>query len=432
MTKINVNPKIYKWLNQTTKPVVIPYGGSSAGKSYTLKQWLIIEKICKEQNKVFGFFRKFNTSLKDSLTLLFRQALIEYNIPFKENKTEQNFYVGSNLICMRGCDDPEKFKSTEFNYIWLEEATQFEEADYNRLEISLRRGSHDGKRNQMFITFNPVSIIHWLYKRLFAAKPHNVETQKVTYKDNPFLTQDDKDRLELNPDPLYRKIYCEGDWGIISEHNVIIPASLVYDAIKREPTATCLRGGLDIGVDVARFGDDKSVIYYKKGTKIMEPISFDSNSVTELARSVIGLIKENQMIYGPKLRVKVNVDLTTIGAGPVDTLIDWKNDNKMDNVRVNGVTFGANALDVDMYANNIIEMYENVKYTLNDPDFIMIDHEETTTELTSRTYFYDNKSRKAIEKKDMYKKRIGGSPDYADAFALMCYEPHSLSILDLY
>ena len=86
-------------------------------------------------------------------------------------------------ILFAGLDDVEKLKSIhDITGIWIEEASEIEERDFDQLDIRLRGESR--YYQQIILTFNPITITHWLKKRFFDRKDPRVRTHRSTYKDN--------------------------------------------------------------------------------------------------------------------------------------------------------------------------------------------------------------------------------------------------------
>lgn len=230
--KVQVISKIYNWLENTTAKVNILYGGAGAGKSYTLAQYILLDIIAKQVNKRILVTRKYNPSLRLSSIKLFKELLSIIPIPYEEHKAEQVFiFPNNNEIIFRGLDDPEKIKSMEFNYIWLEEATEFDIEDYQQLRLRLRKPSNI--RNRMFLTFNPIGKHNWIYKHFFQQKQEDVNILHVNYKDNPFL---DKEYIQIlenlaNEDRRFYEIYALGkfaeldntiynNWEVVTPHDL--------------------------------------------------------------------------------------------------------------------------------------------------------------------------------------------------------------------
>jgi phage terminase large subunit len=125
----------------------------------------------------------------------------------------------SNEIAFAGLDDVEKIKSITFangelTDIWVEEATECLEQDINQLKVRLRGGK---SKKQMVLSFNPINIQHWIKKHFIDSGLATVCFS--TYKDNKFLTDDDRKALEdlKLVDEYTYEVYCLGKWGIIGK-----------------------------------------------------------------------------------------------------------------------------------------------------------------------------------------------------------------------
>jgi phage terminase large subunit len=124
-----------------------------------------------------------------------------------------------NEVAFAGLDDVEKIKSITFEngeltHIWVEEATETQEADINQLKVRLRGGK---SKKQIVLSFNPINIQHWIKKHFIDSKLATVCFS--TYKDNKFLTDDDRKALEelKNIDEYTYEVYCLGKWGILGK-----------------------------------------------------------------------------------------------------------------------------------------------------------------------------------------------------------------------
>lgn len=205
ITRIKVNSKIYKFLRRTDRVLAL-YGGAGAGKSYAVAQVLCL-KFLSEKGRYFLITRKTNPALRISAYSLILQMLNDWGIAYKHNKTEQTIQLGTNIMFFKSLDDKEKIKSAEFNYAWMEEATEFDYEDYLQIKLRLRRATT--KPNQLFLTFNPV-MVPWIEKEI-----QSIPALKVTYKDNVFLSEDYIRSLEelKNKDETYYQIYALGNFA---------------------------------------------------------------------------------------------------------------------------------------------------------------------------------------------------------------------------
>lgn len=124
-----------------------------------------------------------------------------------------------NEVAFAGLDDVEKIKSITFENgeltdIWVEEATECQEADINQLKVRLRGGN---SVKQMVLSFNPINVQHWI-------KRHFIDSGLATvcfstYKDNKFLNDADRKALEdlKYVDEYTYEVYCLGKWGILGK-----------------------------------------------------------------------------------------------------------------------------------------------------------------------------------------------------------------------
>lgn len=130
-----------------------------------------------------------------------------------------------NEIIFRGMNDDkqrEKLKSITFQKgkltdVWLEEATEFTQADLEIIDDRLRGELPDGQFYQIRLTFNPVSSNHWIKKVFFDIKDENVLTHHSTYLMNRFVDDAYRARMERRKivDPEGYRIYGLGEWGEI-------------------------------------------------------------------------------------------------------------------------------------------------------------------------------------------------------------------------
>ena len=194
------------------------YGGGSSGKSYFIVQRYIKKLMSRKMNLLV--VRQTGNTNRDSTFALFKQVIRDWNVGSLFDITDLRIKChNGNEVIFRGLDDVEKIKSTTFENgeltdIWVEEATETLEEDINQLKVRLRGGK---SKKQMVLSFNPVNINHWIKRHFIDSKLATV--CHSTYKDNKFLTNEDKEVLEnfKNIDPYYYQVYCLGQWGVLGK-----------------------------------------------------------------------------------------------------------------------------------------------------------------------------------------------------------------------
>lgn len=164
-----------------------------------------------------------------------------------------------------------------------------------------------------------------------------------------------------------------------------------------------------IGVDVARYGDDTTVIFKRQGRMALQPKVFRNLSTTEVAGQVVLVIDQ----WKPDA---VFVDQTGVGAGVVDQL-------RALNYEIRGVDSGGRALRAEpKLADRRAEMWWEMADWVKGGGCIP-DDAELIGQLTAPTYWFDAKARLRLESKDDLKDRGMPSPDKADALALTFASP---------
>lgn len=207
---------------ETQKRYAILYGGSGSSKSVSTAQKVIMRCLNETDNGFrhkIAVFRKFRTSIKrtvfDNLKGVCNSFGISDYVTYNETNFSIKFWNGAEIFC-GGLDDPEKVKSIVSTSIWVEEATEIEEADFEQLDLRLRGISPYYK--QIILSYNPVDETHWIKRKFF--DQFNEELTFImhsTYLDNHFIDEQYKKVLEerFKYDENQYRIYVKGEWGRI-------------------------------------------------------------------------------------------------------------------------------------------------------------------------------------------------------------------------
>ncbi len=238
--KINISRQVFNdcylpFLKDKSRYHIL-YGGAGSGKSYFIAQKLIFQHL-KQKGKNTLVVRKVASSNRDSTFPLLQQVISSWKLDhlFQISLSDMTITcVNGNQIKFKGLDNVEKIKSITFKTgiltdIWIEEASEVLESDFQQLDLRLRGNS--SLPFQIIFSFNPVSATHWL-KRYFFDKPKdNSEVLQTTYLDNKFIDDSYKIKMEQlkDEDLLYYQVYALGEWGQLG--NKVYTKYVVKDLI---------------------------------------------------------------------------------------------------------------------------------------------------------------------------------------------------------
>lgn len=261
MIDVKINKSVFNtvylpFLDCDAKYLVF-YGGGSSGKSFFIVQRYIY-KLLKQKMNLLVVRQTGNTN-RDSTFALFKQVIKQWGVEELFDVTDLRIRCkNGNEVIFRGLDDTEKIKSTTFENgeltdIWIEEATETQEADVNQLKVRLRGGT---SKKQMILSFNPVNINHWIKKHFIDSKL--AVCCHSTYKDNKFLTDDDRETLESfkYTDFYYYQVYCLGEWGVLGK--TFFNAKLISERL-RKLTEPLKRGSFSYKYDGNSITDIKFI-----------------------------------------------------------------------------------------------------------------------------------------------------------------------------
>ena len=197
----------------------LPWGGAGSGKSHMVAR-KVLYRILKEKDCKHNFLiiRKVDITIKRSVFTLIKNVIAIWGLTdeFHVNLTDKTITYKENgsQIMFSGLDDVEKLKSIEgVTSIWVEEATELTQEDFEQLDLRLRGSTKYIK--QITMTFNPISEQHWIKAVFFDDPIDGVFTLKTTYLDNAFI--DDEYKMVMDnkkkTNPRYYNIYALGNWG---------------------------------------------------------------------------------------------------------------------------------------------------------------------------------------------------------------------------
>lgn len=153
-----------------------------------------------------------------------------------------------SVFLFKGLDDSEKIKSiTDITDIWAEEGTELSEDEFTQLDLRLRASV---EYLQLFISFNPVSKVNWVFKRWFSeGAVYDRATTMIlhtTYKDNRFLPEAYVKALEekAQTNYIYYRIYALGEFASLDK---LVYTNWRVEEFDHKSIVGTLAVGLDFG-----------------------------------------------------------------------------------------------------------------------------------------------------------------------------------------
>ena len=225
-----MNPS-FKEVDRCKKRYIIMKGSAGSGKSVDTAMNYIL-RLMNDKGRNLVCIRKADITNRDSTYAELTGAIYkmfgdkyEKYWKVKQSPLQITFKPNGNQIIFRGVNDEkqrEKLKSITFQKgkltdVWVEEATEITQADFEIIDDRLRGNLPEGQFYQIRMTFNPVNKNHWIKKNFFDIPDENVMTHHSTYLGNRFIDDAYKARMERRKivDPEGYQIYGLGEWGEI-------------------------------------------------------------------------------------------------------------------------------------------------------------------------------------------------------------------------
>lgn len=240
------------------------------------------------------------------------------------------------------------------------------------------------------------------------------EVIRLSSYDSPFMSYEQIEYLErrYGKDSNVVRVRLKGE-APDGENDTIIPRELLEKYVNYKVPKSHLLDDSDIniGLDVARYGDDNTQIYVRRGNYIIDQIQLSKQStmraVGEISR--IALDNEDVTIYA-------KIDSVGVGGGVCDRLVEVNHNN----LEVIEIMNNAKPLNEEEYCDTITELYYTFLEKLKKGLVSMPDDYELIEDLSGRKYEFSSDGRLRVESKKKFKERFKRSPDKGDAF-LQCW-----------
>lgn len=423
-----VTPKFEEW--RRPHPVKIGVGGRGAGAKSESTASLLIQFA--EHPDYFGenikviCLRSVQKSIRDSSYSLLCRKIKE--LGYTDFEVTQNYIrnkTNGSYFTFNGLNDftSSQLKSLDaYTIAYVEEADGVSLEVWDTLEATIRKEwTYKGTKYQaeIWAVYNPNTINDPITQKFVTnPKPEWLITKCLPLaEDNPFFPDNLLEKYEtlMARDPEEAKHIYLG-YPRNKQTNAVWLVSEVLDCTDENRNTDKLHEGkIEIGIDVARFGTDNSVITKRKGLCVLDIQKVHGYNTQEVAGLAWEMANRSRDVL-----IKIDIGYNQ---GVYDLLEEWGAD-------IVPVNFGGASDNPDIYSNCASEMMFNLPVKE-----MYIPHELLTQtlleDLTERQYFYNSKGQKQLEPKDnrsettksCFKNRHGGrSPDEGDSLCLAFYE----------
>lgn len=293
-------------------------------------------------------------------------------------------------------------------------------------------GTLSGENNKLLMCGNPTRTSGTFYDA-FHADRAIYRCHTVSSADSPRTNKENIESLirKYGEDSNVVRVRVKGEFPN-QEDDVFISLSLVEQCGSKlfNLPEDSLLPNIIFGVDVARFGNDETVIYRNARGKLkIVAKRRGQDLMSTVGDVVVAYRKAVKEFPDYKGRIYVNIDDTGLGGGVTDRLKEVKREERLNRLFVVPIN-AAEKIETDTkmgkeaaehYNNLTTHMWASLRELLENKQIEIEDDAETFAQLSSRKYIMASNGKIQMEKKEDMKKRGLDSPDRGDAAALSVY-----------
>jgi phage terminase large subunit len=423
---ITINPtkrqsQAWKYLTDDKTNIVLFGGSAGGGKSWLGCLWITTLCLTYPSTRYLigrTVLQQLKLTTLNTLFDLFNTLNLKsgQHYTFNGQSNVITFYNGSEIILKDLAYQPsdpnfDSLGSLELTGAFIDEAAQINNLAYSIIKSRIRYKLNEyGLIPKVLMTCNPSN--NWLKKDFYIPwKDNKLEPNKQFIPslpmDNPHLPTTYIEMLKELP-PQQRKRLLEGDWDYLDESDSIFKFDDITLSLFRSIPNNNDKKYMT--VDVARFGDDRSVVMIWVGLVVVECRVYRKLSTVELSTEIRDLMRSYNIPY-----TQVIIDSDGVGGGVAD--------------QIKGVNFINNSkpLHSENFQNlktqcyiKLSEMFKEQRISLNITDQEMVD-ELTQELLVVKLKDIDKDNKISILSKDEVKRMLGKSPDLSDALMMRMY-----------
>lgn len=312
-------------------------------------------------------------------------------------------------------------------------------------------GTLSGENNKLLMMGNPTRTSGTFYDA-FTVDRGIYRCHTVSSRNSPRTNKDNIASMDrkYGPESNVVRVRVNGEFPL-QEDDVFIPISWLEQSVKTElsvmtakalgkhrtesgelqPKDTSGIQKIEIGCDVARFGDDKTCIGFRVNEVVRIFKKYRGQDTTWTASNIAVLYKELRSRFQFKGQIAVKVDDGGVGGGVVDQLKAFKRSqpSEFEGMIILPVNFGQPIKNHRYYADTTTYMMGVVRELIapydeagnpHSPEIILPDDSDLIGQLSCRKYEFNSNAKQKVESKQEMKDRGLPSPDEADCILLVC------------
>ena len=424
---MRVRPKLtnkqeiaFAYLKDKETTEILFGGGAGGGKSWWICAVIISQCLKYKGIRCLLGRAKLDTLKKTTLNTFF-EVCEQWNLKTPEHYAYNaqtnivSFFNGSEIYLKDLFQYPSDRKfdslgSLELTIAAIDECNQITEKAKQIVSSRIRyKLDKFALTPKLILTCNPSK--NWCYSDFYRPSksnelPSHRKFVQALVDDNENISKHYKEQLN-KLDRLSKERLLFGNWEYDDNDDSLI----LYDKIIDLFTNEAPLGEKYITCDVARFGQDKTVIMVWNGLQVIEIKTFAKSSVTEVAKTIEDLQFKHEV-----KRANITIDEDGVGGGCVDLLPNCR-----------GFLNGSKALNGENYRNLKTQCYYKLAEKINKNEIGV-----TTNDIMIKQYIieeleqvrskdHDKDTKLSIISKDVIKSLIGRSPDFADSLAMRMY-----------
>lgn len=305
-------------------------------------------------------------------------------------------------------------------------------------------GTLSGANNKLLLCGNPTRTSGTFFDA-FNADRAIYKCHTVSSADSSRTNKDNIKSLirKYGEDSNVVRVRVKGEFPK-QEDDVFIMLSIVEHCTMIDLPEDKAISRISFGVDVARYGNNETVIAKNVGGKITLPVSFIGQSLMTTVGKIVWLyrkvIAENVTYLG---KIYVNIDDCGLGGGVTDRLEEVKREEKLTRMVIVPVNAAGKVPDevvedgtgkvkaCDIYDNMTTYLWGTAKELMIKEKIKLENDNELVGQFSCRKYRLTSRGKMLLESKEEMKKRGICSPDRADAVVLSCYKKKTFLIESL-